>query len=54
MSTKTDYSAEEWKAISGAPVAAGLLITLSDPSGAVGITKEALAVGQGDLGRDIQ
>jgi hypothetical protein len=46
MSTKTDYSAEEWKAISGAPVAAGLLITLSDPSGAVGITKEALAVGK--------
>lgn len=46
MSKKTDYSAEEWKAISGAPVAAGLLITLADASGPVGIAKEALAVGK--------
>jgi hypothetical protein len=46
MSTKNDYSAEEWKAISGAPVAAGLIITLSDASGPVGIAKEALAVGK--------
>jgi hypothetical protein len=45
MSNKTHYSAEEWKAISAAPVAAGLLITLSDPSGPVGIAKEAVAVG---------
>ncbi len=45
MSKKTDYSAEEWKAISGAPVAAGLLITLADTSGPVGFAKEALAVG---------
>lgn len=46
MSKKTDYSPEEWKAISGAPVAAGLLITLSDASGPVGIAKEAMAVGK--------
>jgi hypothetical protein len=46
MSTKTDYSADEWKAISGAPVAAGLFITLSDASGPVGIAKEALAAGR--------
>jgi hypothetical protein len=45
MSTKIDYSAEEWKAISGAPVAAGMFITLSDASGLVGIAKEAMAVG---------
>ena len=45
MSKKADYSAEEWKAISGAPVAAGLLITLADTSGPVGFAKEALAVG---------
>jgi hypothetical protein len=30
MSTRNDYSADEWKAISAAPVAAGLLIALSD------------------------
>jgi hypothetical protein len=45
MSTKTDYSAEEWKAISGAQVAAGLLITVSDASGLV-IAREAIAVGK--------
>jgi hypothetical protein len=46
MSTKSDYSAEEWKAISGAPVAAGLFVALADASGPVGAAREALAVGQ--------
>ena len=46
MSTKNDYSAEDWKAIAGAPVAAGLFITLSDASGPVGIAREAMAVGK--------
>ncbi len=46
MSIRTHYSDAEWKAISAAPVAAGLLITLSDASGPVGIAKEALAVGK--------
>jgi hypothetical protein len=46
MSTKNDYSSEEWKAIASAPVAAGMFITLADPSGPVGIAKEAMAVGR--------
>jgi hypothetical protein len=46
MSKKDDYTEAEWKAISGAPVAAGLFITLSDASGPVGVAKEAMAVGQ--------
>jgi hypothetical protein len=46
MSTKNDYSSDEWKAIASAPVAAGLFITLSDTSGPIGITKEAMAVGR--------
>jgi alkylated DNA nucleotide flippase Atl1 len=46
MSTKNDYSTEEWKAIAAAPVVAGLFITLSDVSGLVGTTKEAMAVGR--------
>jgi hypothetical protein len=46
MSTKNDYSAEEWKAIAAAPVAAGLFISLSDAGGPVGSAKEALAVGR--------
>lgn len=46
MSTKKDYSPEEWNVISGAPLAAGLFITLSDVSDPAGIAKEALAVGK--------
>lgn len=46
MSTKNDYTAEEWKAIAAAPAVAGLFITLSDASGLVGIAKEAMAVGR--------
>jgi hypothetical protein len=43
MSSKNDYSDKEWKAISTAPVAAGLLITASDESG---LAMEAIAVGK--------
>jgi hypothetical protein len=46
MSKKNDYTSEEWKAISSAPMAAGLLVTLSDASGPVGIAKEAYAAGK--------
>jgi hypothetical protein len=46
MSKKQDYTDAEWKAISAAPVAAGLFITMSDPSGPSGIAKEAMAVGK--------
>jgi hypothetical protein len=46
MSTKTDYSVAEWKAISGAPVAAGLFLTLADAGGPAGVAKEAMAVGR--------
>jgi hypothetical protein len=43
MSTKNDYSDAEWKAISTAPVAAGLLITASDTSG---LSREVMVVGK--------
>jgi hypothetical protein len=46
MSTRNDYSADEWKTIAAAPVVAGLFITLADASGVVGTAKEALAVGR--------
>jgi hypothetical protein len=46
MSTKTHYSEADWKAISSAPVAAGLFITLTDASSPIGLAKEALAVGK--------
>jgi hypothetical protein len=44
MSKVTDYSPEEWKVISSAPMMAGLLVSLSDMSGPIGLAKEAMAV----------
>ena len=44
MSTKADYDSEEWKSISAAPVAAGLMIILSDASDPVGVAN-AITVG---------
>lgn len=46
MSTKNDYSSEEWKTIAAAPVLAGLFISLADVSRLVGTAKEAMAVGR--------
>ena len=46
MSNVKDFNAEEWKNISAAPFMAGLVATMADLSGPVGITKEALAVGR--------
>lgn len=47
MSKQTDYTPEEWKAISAAPVMAGLLVTVSDLSGPIGTAREAIAVVKG-------
>jgi hypothetical protein len=47
MSKRSDYTAEEWKTISAAPLLAGLLVSVSDMSGPVGIAKEAIAVVKG-------
>ena len=44
MSKSTDYTPEEWKAITSAPMLAGLLVSVSDLSGPVGMVKEAMAV----------
>ena len=44
MATQSDFGADEWKAVVGAPVAAGLFVTMADVSGPVGIAKEAMAV----------
>jgi hypothetical protein len=44
MSIQSDYTPDEWKMISAAPVMAGLVVTASDMSGPIGITKEALAI----------
>ena len=46
MSTQSDYTPEEWKTISAAPVMAGMLVSTSDLSGPVGLAKEAYAIGK--------
>ena len=47
MSKQTDYTPEEWKTITAAPIMAGLLVTISDLSGPIGTAKEAFAVIKG-------
>ena len=43
MTTHPDYTPEEWKAISEAPVAVALLIVTADISGPIGMTQEMVA-----------
>jgi len=44
MSKQTDYTAEEWKTVASAPIMAGLLVSISDLSGPIGMAKEAFTV----------
>ena len=45
MATKTDFTAEEWAQVVGSVMMAGMAVTLADPSGLIGMTKEGLASG---------
>ena len=45
MATKTDFTAEEWSEVLGSVMMAGMAVTLADPSGLIGMTKEGLASG---------
>jgi len=42
MSTKADYTDEEWTTLRRAPLVAGLAISIADPSGPVGAVKESM------------
>lgn len=44
MTTKTDFSGEEWKQLLQAPGAAGIYIMMADPNFVIGSMKEAFAV----------
>jgi hypothetical protein len=46
MSTKADYSPEEWKLILKAPLMAGLAVIAASPSGPLGVLREMFAVGK--------
>ena len=43
VTTKTDFSEEEWSRIVRAPFVAGLAISLADPSGPIEAAKESMA-----------
>jgi hypothetical protein len=43
MTTKGDYTDEEWDALRRAPLVAGMAISLADPGGPIELTKETMA-----------
>ena len=43
MTSKADYTDEEWAVLTRSPVVAGFAITLADPGGPIELTKESLA-----------
>ncbi|NTU83132.1 MAG: hypothetical protein HGA45_27805 [Chloroflexales bacterium] len=43
MASKTDFTPEEWQTIGLAPIITGLYISMSDPSGPIGLIKETFA-----------
>lgn len=45
MATKADFTADEWGKVLSSVMMAGMAVTLADPSGFIGLTKEGLASG---------
>jgi hypothetical protein len=43
MTTRGDYTDEEWEALRRAPMVAGMAISLADPGGPIELTKETMA-----------
>ncbi|MEG9436705.1 hypothetical protein JAO29_11090 [Edaphobacter sp. HDX4] len=46
MSTKADFSADEWDLLRSSPLMAGLLVVSASPSGPVGLVQESAAAGK--------
>ena len=46
MTTKADFTADEWKLILGSPMLAGMAVTLAEPSGLWGLLQEGMASGR--------
>jgi hypothetical protein len=49
VSTKADYTREEWELLLKAPVMAAMAIVAASPSGPIGVIQEMFAVGKGFL-----
>jgi hypothetical protein len=45
MASKTDFTSEEWSQVLESVMMAGAAVTLADPSGLIGLTKEGFASG---------
>ena len=43
MTTKSDFTEDEWRRIVRAPFVAGMAISLADPGGPIEATKETMA-----------
>jgi len=43
MTTKRDYTDEEWATLAGAPIVAGMAISIADPGGPIETTREVMA-----------
>jgi hypothetical protein len=46
MSTKADFSAEEWDLLRSSPLMASILVVAASPSGPIGIVQESTAAGR--------
>jgi len=46
MSTKADFSADEWDLLRSSPMMAGILVVAASPSGPIGMVKESAAAGK--------
>ena len=44
MSTKADFSADEWDLLRSSPMMAGLLVVVASPSGPIGLVQETSAM----------
>jgi hypothetical protein len=51
VSTKADYSREEWDLLLKSPLMAATAVVAASPSGPIGVIKEMLAVGRGLMER---
>jgi hypothetical protein len=47
MSTKADYTKEEWESLLKAPLMAAMAVVAASPSGPIGVVQEMFAVGKG-------
>jgi hypothetical protein len=52
MTTKKDFTSEEWVQLLKAPTAVGLYIMMADPNFVIGTMKEALALSAGIISRE--